>query len=180
LLISAVSEYGFEIDFPLTPPVWLVITICAAAIMIAHAVFAHRPHGTDKRNTGINWASGASARLEAGWLLVHEGTCRTTAPVAICPEEKALASGALALQALGSFTASDDVPALTILRPAAARGPPGTCNQIAAAPRQPAAQPVTSAHSFPSYLHDSSKALHAFLTSTNQEPILSAIEGDHT
>jgi hypothetical protein len=29
LLISAASEYGFDVDSPLTPSVWVVIAFCA-------------------------------------------------------------------------------------------------------------------------------------------------------
>jgi hypothetical protein len=31
-LISTVSEYGFDIDLPLTPSSWVIITICAAVV----------------------------------------------------------------------------------------------------------------------------------------------------
>jgi len=31
-LISAISEYGFDIDFPLTPTLWLAIAVCAVLV----------------------------------------------------------------------------------------------------------------------------------------------------
>ncbi len=36
-LVSAGLEYGLEIDFPLMPPVWLVIAVCALIGATAHA-----------------------------------------------------------------------------------------------------------------------------------------------
>ena len=34
-LVSAISEYGFDIDFPLTPTLWLAIAVCAVLITCA-------------------------------------------------------------------------------------------------------------------------------------------------
>ena len=37
-LVSAISEYGFDVDFPLTPPLWLLIAICVVVGATAHAI----------------------------------------------------------------------------------------------------------------------------------------------
>src|SRR5450432_1267610 len=51
LLISTVSEYGFGEDFPLTPPLWLMIAAGALLFAAAHTAIGRRSHGIGKQET---------------------------------------------------------------------------------------------------------------------------------
>lgn len=64
LLISAVSEYGFDVDFPLTPPLWLVIAISALLFAAAHAAIGSRIHGIGKREIETSLSGAVSSRLD--------------------------------------------------------------------------------------------------------------------
>src|SRR5882724_3715380 len=58
-LVSAVSEYGFDVDFPLTPTFWLAIAFCVMIATVGHAVVINRIHGVGKREIGTNLSGDA-------------------------------------------------------------------------------------------------------------------------
>jgi len=62
LLASTVSGLGFDVDFPLTPSLWLVIAICAMVMATAHAAIGNRIHSIVNRETGT-CLSGAAPSL---------------------------------------------------------------------------------------------------------------------
>ncbi|HXJ39052.1 MAG TPA: hypothetical protein VNH18_07225, partial [Bryobacteraceae bacterium] len=52
--MSAVSEYGFDVDFPVTPTFWLVIAFCVMFASFGHAVLSQRIPGFGKQEIGTN------------------------------------------------------------------------------------------------------------------------------
>ena len=166
-LASAVSEYGFDVDFPLTPHVWLVIAICAVVVATAHAAL---PKASGL--TGILSQSESASFLSnvnPGGPTAPVRDCRATAPVAIGPEATISASGALALQILVCVTASDGIPAIVFLSPAATRGPPWSNNRIDPALCEQRAGLGRSARhcytaSLPSEIHPSSSRSNEIIT----------------
>ncbi len=185
-LVSAVSEYGFDVDFPLTPPVWLAIAVCAVVMAAAHAGIGSRVHGIGKRETVTYLSSDVPSPSDsasfisngnAGRPTTPVGDCRATAPVAISLDGRISASRALALQFLVCVAASDTIPSLIFLSPAVTRGPPSSDNQIDRTLGRPARPGYSAPLSSEIHLHDPSTARNASLNGTDQTPIRSAIVG---
>jgi len=137
-LASAISEYGFDIDFPLTPALWLMIAICAVVMATAHAAIGSRIHGIGKRETvshlpgDVPSLSDAARTISTGskssWtsdrcLSIFQDSCR----VADHGDIRVNSRGVI-------VTASDAIPAVIFLSPAVTRGPPWCDSQVTRTP----------------------------------------------
>jgi hypothetical protein len=135
-LVSAISEWGLDIDFPLTPPAWLLIAVCAVMVAAAHATIRGRSRDANQPAAGSYSFIHSSSLTDAVRPNSIAGNCRATAPVAICHNVNISASEALALPIL-VYRTGGDVPALTILSPATTRGPPGSVSNFLSVPTSP-------------------------------------------
>jgi hypothetical protein len=187
-LASAVSEYGLDVDFPLSPALWLAIAFCVMFATVGHAVVSDQIHGIGKRETGT-YLSGAVPSLSDSVSFINPGhksprisdRCR-----GICQDScRVTGDGAIRMN-LGdaSITASDAMPAAIFMSPATTRGPPWASEQstylFGGTLGRPARHFYTAPLPSETHLHDSSTAPNAFLNSTDQTSIRSAIEGDQT
>jgi hypothetical protein len=136
--VSAVSEYGFDFDFPLTPPVWLVIAIGVVVMATTHNVIGSRIHSRDKCETGNHRLVNAALLSESIRPTSMAGNCRAIAPFAVRPDGKISASEALARPAYyACLVAGDDIAATLLLGPATNRGPPGVRDSNPSVPTPP-------------------------------------------
>jgi hypothetical protein len=167
-LASAVSEYGLGIDFPLTPPVWLMIAVCAVMMATAHAAIGNRIHSLGKRETGTYLSSHVLLKMAPAavsgptrhadfWAFVVGRACPPAAGKRSHGDPR-----------LGDVivTASNAIPAIIFLNPAATRGPPGSDNQIDRPLGRPAQQPSTALPPFE--IHFSSRNSLTIKTSTGE------------
>jgi hypothetical protein len=178
-LASAVSEYGFDVDFPLTPTFWLAIAFCVMFASIGHAAVGHRIHGVGKREIGTNLSGDAPSLSHfAGSQCVGNKSLRTSdrSPNLYQPD-LTITGGYLGQMSAGGVlvTPSDAAPAVTFLCPVATRGPPSASEK--------STYPFDGAPLSPQIrLHDSpvSVVRSAFHSGTDQTPIRSAIDGEPT
>jgi hypothetical protein len=184
LLVSTVSEYCFDVDFPLTPPLWLVIAISALLFAGAHSVIGRRIHCLGARETGI-CVSDKVSLLSDSASFIKSG--RRSPRASDRPPSPARHSSNTARGYCGQMTvggvilaASDAIPAVFFLRPAATRGPPCSDDQINRMLGRPARPFSTAPLSSETHLHDSSVVRNVFLNGTDQTPIRSTIGGDQT
>src|SRR5207244_2069208 len=129
-LASAVSEWGFDFDFPLTPSLWLAVAAFLVFVTTAHAAIPSRIRNIRERETGTYLSVAVPTLSDSASSISNTDAGRPTAPVAIGPESKIWASRALAPQFLVCVTASDAIPVVIFLSPADNRGPPGGDDQI--------------------------------------------------
>jgi hypothetical protein len=150
-LLSAVSEYGFDLDFPLTPPLWLVIAIITLVAQVfacprladsALPVFAraqtinNRTHGSGQWKTCAYWCGSASSLSDSVSFISNPDASRPSAPVGNCratpkafgvaidPAGGISASGGPAVQVSGCLTTSEAMQPAIFLHPMTNRGPP--------------------------------------------------------
>jgi hypothetical protein len=126
--------FDFDMDFPLTPPVWLVIAICAVVMVPAHKVSygstARSPVGVRALQPDWNCRAGTPDGLSAVRISNSSAHRHATA------EQSVVAGLSLRAPITGAATvsmiipASDAIPAVLFLSPAATRGPPWSDNQI--------------------------------------------------
>jgi hypothetical protein len=155
LLISAVSEYAFDADFPLTPSLWLVIAICSVVVGTAHAAIGSRIHDTGKRETVAYRPGDASSLAASAGFISNEET--------FTGNHASLRLGALAI---GRATlrrghrrvppAEASIEPLIFLNPATTRGPPWSDNQIDRTLGRPARHLSTAPLPFALHLSGSS------------------------
>ena len=166
-LVSAVSEYGFDLDFPLTPPVWLVIAVCAVVMATAHVAIGSRIHGIGKREIGTHLSgdvpslSGSASSVSAG---NKSPRIRDRSP-SICQDNFDGSDGCHDLMRASGVvvTGSDAIPAVIFLSPAVTRGPPWSESQVDRTPGRSAQQFSVAPIPSETHLHDSSAARTAFL-----------------
>jgi hypothetical protein len=133
--MSAVSEYGFEIDFPLTPTLWLVIAICAVVGATARAGLGnhfdyHAATAPAAIHVNVTPASVAdNPKLLDCAVRGARAADRTTAPVVVHPDSKTSASRLFAAQLFFCAATSAAMPALILLLAANPRGPPFMSNK---------------------------------------------------
>jgi len=70
LLVSAISEYGFDVDFPLTPPLWLAIAVCVWLISSAHITAAAPTDRVAEPASRARWRSDAPSLIDPGTRLL--------------------------------------------------------------------------------------------------------------
>ena len=179
LLISAVSEYGFDVDFPLTPPVWLMIAVCAAAILTVHTVIGNRPQAKGRRGAAACWSSDTQLLSRLASFITNgiksPRASDRSQSIDQCDFNNQGDHRAPMSSYGATVAASDAMPAFIFLGSATSRGPPWAGNQIDPA-RQFCSLPLPSKI----HVHNSLAARNAFLSGTDPTPIRSAIEGDHT
>jgi len=145
LLVSAVSEYGFDLDFPLTPPLWLAIAVCVWLICSVHTSIACRTEHITNRVEGAQWAAKHPSLTEPGIWADDPGNSASTRSShrfkenldhrvlrvrrgfedspQDCPNIPA--TGITPLNLFGEVVGvPETVQGVTRLSPAAARGPP--------------------------------------------------------
>jgi len=162
----------------------LAIAIGVVMMATAHAAISSRIHSLGKWETGT-YLSGAVPSLSGSASLVSTGNKSpriSDRPRSVCQDNFDGPGGCHdQMRSRGVIvTVSDDIPALTVLSPAAPRGPPGSNNQIDAAAGRPSAHCSTFLPPSETHLYDSPAARIAFQNDANQSPIRSAIEGDPT
>jgi len=80
LLVSAVSEYGFEVDFPLTPPLWLAIAVCVWLICSTHVAITCRTDRATNRVTRTQWVANTVSLIEPGTWIHSSGKSDNSQP----------------------------------------------------------------------------------------------------
>lgn len=133
-LMSAVSEYGFDVDFPFTPPLWLVSGICAMLFAATHAAFnrSYDCRATPQAfgvviHANVMPANGALEPKLPGSLSRTRFVMRnrrSNAPVTADPMGRDSVSWEAVLESLGCHTASEVAQPVSFLNPATTRGPP--------------------------------------------------------
>jgi len=150
-LASAVSEYGFDLDFPLTPALWLVIAVCTLVMATAHDAIRSqvRTHGDDHAShynlaTAIARSDFIGPNMSAQFLVqlrpgrawfdgLAQDMCRDTGGVAGKQPPQ------MDLEDTIITTTTAVLPAI-LLNPADIRGPPSSESQIDVASGRPARQ----------------------------------------
>ena len=126
----AASEYGCDVDFPLTPTLWLAIGICAAVVVTVHAAPASRTHtGESERRT--YWSVGATSLSDSAKAPSTGNQSRGFADDcrAICEDILSVGDRCGAqLNSHGSIVMiTGAMPTVRFLTPKAPRGPPPCC-----------------------------------------------------
>jgi hypothetical protein len=131
-LMSLISEYGCDVDFPLTPAVWLIMGICAV-------LFATQP-GVGGRTFSGKSRPQAYSFLDGSTLLGCEKPHAIGAiPPRFGDDDGNIYEGDLRVadRCCGGMssdasvgTATQEIPALIFLSPDFARGPPAKEEQI--------------------------------------------------
>ncbi len=141
-LASAVSEYGFDADFPLTPAFWLAIAFCVMFASIAPAVIGRRIHGIGKQETGTYLSGDVPSPSDSASLV---STCHKSPRISdrfpsICQDNFRLTGRYCGQMSSGGgiVTVSEAIPAAIFLSPAATREPPWSDNQIGGTLGRPA------------------------------------------
>jgi len=80
LLVSAVSEYGFDVDFPLTPPLWLAIAVCLWLICSAHITAAVPTDRAAEPASRTRWMGDALSLIDPGTRLLISGKSTDNQP----------------------------------------------------------------------------------------------------
>ncbi len=138
-LAAAIAEYGFDLDFPLTPPVWLAIVLCAVLIATAHTTISSRIYGS------AEWETGAGLISNGDKFTDNRVSPRISNPSAdhrpsvnsrsrnIFPNDFSVTGNGHVRMSLSGVivTASGVMPAIIFLNPTTIRGPPSGDNQIA-------------------------------------------------
>lgn len=126
-LVSAISEYGLDYDFPLTPPLWLAIAVCAMLPTAVHAGVWGRTCANGDRLLRIHRSADLSE-------LIHIGK-RVLPGADSVPSSQAYRSLAepfrRSVRNLYDFVGdkNESAPPLLLLHPATSRGPPRSCFQ---------------------------------------------------
>lgn len=179
---SAVSEYGLDIDFPLTPAFWLAIVCCMMFAPVGHAALTSRIHGGRKRETATYFSGGLPSLSDSANLI-------NTGPKSPRTNERSSSFIQGAFSLTGSYRCQmtsggvtgavrSAIPVAIFLSPTVTRGPPLSNSQIEDPPDRLARQFFTPR--FPPRLtvHNSPTAHDAFLSGADQTQVYSAIGGD--
>ena len=128
-LASTVSEFGFDMDFPLTPSLWLVIAACAVIGATAHAAIGSRIHANGKRKTGTYLSGDVSSLCDSASSISDRSPSIYQNSFSVNGGHGGQMSSNRRI-----ITASDVIPAVIFLSPAVTRGPPWHDSQIARTP----------------------------------------------
>jgi len=175
-LVSAVSEYGFDINFPLTPTLWLAIAFCVMFASSGHAAVDHRIHGVGKRKIWTDLSGGAPSLSDFASLKCVDNKSPRTSEQSpnLYQHDLTITGGYHGQMRAGGVlvTPSDAIPAVVFLSPVAPRGPPSASEQRA--------YPFDGPHPSETHLQDLSLARNISLNPAHQAPIHSAIDGEPT
>ena len=200
-LISAVSEYGFDVDFPLTPPLWLVTAICLTVIVtalyrpIGHSVKSHgerdlySSHGVgflaDATGATIGGTTSARSRLtRLSCVGLFYGRAQSDGyDQSICRLNSAVTDDhVLTVCRDGIVAARAAIQPMVLLGPTVTRGPPGTGDQsprpFERMPGCPARCCCTAPPSAEIHHHNSLSRPTVFQNRMDESLIRSAIEGE--
>jgi len=202
-LISAVSEYGFDVDFPLTPPLWLVTAICLTVIVAAlcqptgHSV---KPRGAEGlySSHGVELSSDATGATIGGTTSARSRLTRQPCVAlfygraqndgydrSICGVNGTVSDCHVPMVCRDVIvTARAAIQPMVLLGPTVTRGPPGTGDQsprpFERMPGCPARCCCTAPPSAEIHHHNSSSTPTVFQNRMDESLIRSAIEGDPT
>lgn len=138
-----------------------MIAVCAVMMATAHAAIGSRVHGFGKWETGT-YLSGAVPSLSDSANSISDRS-----PSLYQDDFSVTGGGHEWMSSSGVIvTASDAIPAIIFLNPAATRGPPGSDNQIDRPLGRPAQQPSTALPPFE--IHFSSRNSLTIKTSTGE------------
>jgi hypothetical protein len=155
VLASAVSEYGFDVDFSLAPSLWFAVAVfafVAAAHNVSYGTAARSPVGVRARQPDWNCRAGTPTLcLSTSWVpavrvsnsSVH-GHPISENSVVPRVSLRAPVRGAATVSA--TVTDSDTVPAVSFLSPAATRVPLWSDDQIAGTLGRQARHVYTTSH----------------------------------